>query len=157
MHAFRVEPPPAQIDFTTQHLEGEPRDLIEGCLHMDPEEGYSEARQLLQKEYGDPYKISTVYINKILRWAPIKLEDNQGLKRLSIFLTKCKIAMKNISCMCVLNHAPNMQAVVSKLPPNVQNKWRDQAVKRKKTNSSNLHRPRRVCGISFGICKCSYV
>ena len=27
-----------------------------------------------------------------------------------------------------------MQAVVSKLPPNLQNKWRDQAVKRKRTN-----------------------
>ena len=67
---------------------------------MDPEEGYSEARQLLQKEYGDPYKIFTAYINKIIQWAPIKLEGNHGLKRLSIFLIKCKIAMKNISYVC---------------------------------------------------------
>lgn len=42
--------------------------------------------------------------------------------------------MKDISYICVLDHAPNMQAVVSKLPPNLQNKWRDQAVKRKRTN-----------------------
>ena len=61
-------------------------------------------------------------------------DDSQGLKRLSIFLTKCKIAMKNVSYMCVLDHAPNMQAVVSKLPPNLQNKWRDQAAKIKRTN-----------------------
>ena len=45
--------------------------------------------------------------------------------------------MKNISYMCVLDHDPNMQAVVSKLPPNLQNKWRDQAVKRKKTNRAS--------------------
>ena len=123
-----------RLYYLNQHLEGEPRDLIEGCLHMDSEKGYTEARQLLQREYGDPYKISMAYVNKILRWAPIKSDDSQGLKRLSIFLTKCKIAMKNVSYMCVLDHAPNMQAVVSKLPPNLQNKWRDQAAKRKRTN-----------------------
>ena len=56
-----------RLYYLNQHMEGEPRDLIEGCLHMDPEEGYPEARQLLEREYADPYKISTVYVNKILR------------------------------------------------------------------------------------------
>ena len=67
-----------RLYYLNQHLEGEPRDLIEGCLHMDSEKGYTEARQLLQREYGDPYKISTAYVNKILRWAPIKSDDTQG-------------------------------------------------------------------------------
>lgn len=52
--------------YLDQHLKGEPKDLIEGCLHMDPEEGYSEARRLLQGEYRDPCKISTAYVNKSL-------------------------------------------------------------------------------------------
>lgn len=115
-----------------QHLEGEPADLIQGCLHMSPDEGYVEARRLLQKEYGDPYKISTSYLNKILQWSPVRFDDNQGLKRLLIFLTKCTIAMKSISYMHVLDHAPNMQAVVSKLPANLRAKWRDQVFKKKK-------------------------
>ncbi len=29
--------------YLNQHLSGEPKDLIEGCLHMDPDKGYSEA------------------------------------------------------------------------------------------------------------------
>ena len=99
---------------------------------MSPDEGYSEARRLLHKEYGDPYKISTSYLNKILQWTPVRFDDNQGLKQLSIFLTKCTIAMKSISYMRVLDHAPNMQAVVSKLPSNLQAKWRDQVFKKKK-------------------------
>ena len=52
--------------YLNEHLEGEPADLIQGCLHMAPEAGYTEARRLLQKEYGDPYKISTAYRNKII-------------------------------------------------------------------------------------------
>lgn len=79
-----------------------------------------------------PYKISTSYLNKILQWSPVKLDDSQGLKRLSIFLTKCMIAMKSISYMSVLDHAPNMQPVISKLPGNLQAKWRDQVFKKKK-------------------------
>lgn len=67
--------------YLNQHLESEPVDLTQGCLHMDPDAGYIEARRLLQKEYGDPYKISTAYLNKILHWDPIKF---YGLKRLSI-------------------------------------------------------------------------
>ena len=118
--------------YPNQHLEGEPADVIKGCLPMEPDAGYMEARQLLQKEYGNLYKISNAYLNKILHWAPIKYYDNQGLKRLSIFLTKCKIAMKSISYMHVLNHAPNMQSVVSKLHTNLQAKWRDKVFKKKR-------------------------
>ncbi|KAK2562687.1 hypothetical protein P5673_014393 [Acropora cervicornis] len=36
--------------YLNQHLEGEPPDLIQGCLYMSPDEGYLEARRLLQKE-----------------------------------------------------------------------------------------------------------
>ena len=61
------------------HLDDEPADLIQGCLRMSPDEGYSEARRLLQREYGDPYKISTSYLNKILQWSPVRFDDSQGL------------------------------------------------------------------------------
>ena len=35
--------------------------------------------------------------------------------------------------MCALDHAPNMQSVVSKLPANLQSKWRDQVLKKKRS------------------------
>ena len=94
-------------------------------MHLDPEEGYKEARRLLEKEHGDPYKISIAFVNKALSWASIKYDDAASLKRFSFFLTKCKNAMKNISHMTVLNHSPNAQTIVQKLPSNLQNKWRD--------------------------------
>lgn len=56
--------------YLEQHLEREPRELIGGCLHMDPSEGYKEARRLLEKEYGDPFKVSMAYVNKALKWSP---------------------------------------------------------------------------------------
>lgn len=95
--------------YLNQHLESELSDLILGCLHSSLDEGQAkEARRLLQKEYGDPYTISTFYLKKILHWSPVRFYVNQGQKRLSIFLTKC-----TISYMRVLDHAPNMQAAIN--------------------------------------------
>ena len=44
-----------KLYYLDQHLIGEPKDLIGGCLHIKPNEGYVEARRPLEKEYGDPY------------------------------------------------------------------------------------------------------
>ncbi|XP_028395685.1 uncharacterized protein LOC114519713 [Dendronephthya gigantea] len=101
---------------------------------MDPEQGYSEARKLLQDEYGDSYKISIAYVNKVLNWTVIKYNDQVGLKRFSLFLKKIKNAMSAISDMSVLNHPTNMQTVVKKLPQFLQTKWRDRATKLKKSH-----------------------
>ena len=102
--------------FLDQHLVGEARELISGCLHMEPDEGYTEAWRLLEKEYGDPYKVSSAYMRKLTSWPTLKYDDGPALKSLSIFLRACNSAMKTISYLAVLNQPPNMQSVVQKLP-----------------------------------------
>ncbi|XP_048237500.1 uncharacterized protein LOC124124381 [Haliotis rufescens] len=39
-----------RLYYLEQQLEGEPKDLIAGCLYIDPEEGYTKARDLLSSE-----------------------------------------------------------------------------------------------------------
>ena len=108
--------------FLDQHLVGEARELISGCLHMEPDEGYMETRRLLEKEYGHPYKVSSAYMRKLTSWPTLKYDDGPALKSLSIFLKKCNSAVKTISHLAVLNHPPNMQSVVQKLPFSLQAK-----------------------------------
>ena len=100
---------------------------------MEPDEGYLEARRLLEKEYGDPYKVSSAYMRKLNGW-PIKYDDGPALKSVSIFLGKCNSAMRRISHLAVLNHPPNMQSVVQKLPFSPQGKWRKNVVKTRRKN-----------------------
>ena len=111
-----------RLYYLDQHLTSEPKDLIGGCLHIEPDEGYTEARKLLQKEYGDPYKVSNAFMQNA-SWPVIKYDDGPALKRFSFFLTKCNNSMKNIAHMTVLNRPPNMQSIVQKLPNNLQTKW----------------------------------
>ncbi|XP_067031489.1 uncharacterized protein [Acropora muricata] len=118
-----------RLYYLDQHLTGEPKDLIGGCLHLEPDVGYKEARRLLDKEYGDPYEVSNAFIQRLSDWPVLKYDDGPSLKRFSLFITKCNNAMKAITHMSVLNHPPNMQSVVQKLPNNLQTKWREIVVK----------------------------
>ena len=114
-----------KLYYLDQQLEGCAKELIQGCIFMDVNRGYSEARHLLHMEYGDPFKVATAYIQKANNWPNLKADDSQGLRTLSHFLTKCTNAMQNITHMNVLNHPTNMQTIVLKLPLYLQNKWRD--------------------------------
>ena len=122
-----------RLYYLDQHLDGDPKDLIGGCMYMTPTKGYHEARTLLDKEYGDPYKVSVAYIDKILSWSQIKSDDSHALKRFSIFLIRCMNAMQTIVHLNVLNHLPNLQAIILKVPSYIQNKWRDHVNKIRRT------------------------
>ena len=115
-----------KLYYLDQYLTGEPKDLIGGCMFIDPEEGYTTARKLLDKEYGNSYKISVAFMSKLLFWPKIVEGDACGLKQFSFYLTKCLHAMYSISDMTVLNHTPNLQRIIAKLPYGLQDRWMDQ-------------------------------
>ena len=79
-----------RLYYLEQHPEGKPRELIGSCLHMGPSEGYKEARKLLEKECRDPFKVSMLYVNRIIKLSPSQTEDAPALKRLLLFLVKCR-------------------------------------------------------------------
>lgn len=92
---------------------------------MNSRDGYQHARYLLEKEYGDNYRISMRYVDKLLTWPKLEHEEPYGFKRLSVYLTKCCCAMESINDMSVLNHTPNLQAIVRLLPEDLQQEWRE--------------------------------
>ena len=71
-------------------MEGEPRELIKGCLHLDGQNGYTKAMKLFVEKYGDPYKISNGYIKKFEDWPYVKQGDHQALDRFATFLSQCQ-------------------------------------------------------------------
>ena len=112
-----------------QYLEGEAKELIKGCLYMDPDSGYAEAKPLLKEKYGDPYRISNAFIKKVTEWPILKPYDDAGLDRFSTFLTQCCSAMESLSYLSILDHPHNLQTLVKKLPFHLQDRWRRVAVK----------------------------
>ena len=52
-------------------------------LAMDPDEGYSEARKILKKRYGESYRIATAYVDRVTKGPALKAKDSKGLQKLS--------------------------------------------------------------------------
>ncbi|XP_068205273.1 uncharacterized protein [Palaemon carinicauda] len=143
-----------RLYFLNQHLEGKPKSLIAGCMFMNASEGYIEAKRLLDKVYGDPYKVSMAYIDKIIKWPQVRGDNCESLQEYALYLVKCNHTMQTLSNMQVFNDSPNLQRVISKLPVYIQNKWLDHVIKLRKqvtvqpSNSANQYT--RKCQLCSG-------
>ena len=107
--------------FLAQYTSGKP--LIKGCLQMKGEDSYKEARRLLKKHFGDPYKIASAYIAKLSSWPAVKPNDGTGLQEFSIVLEQARNAMTGMQYMNDLNTANVMRQLWEKLPRYLRSKW----------------------------------
>ena len=128
-----------KLYFLYQYLSGDAKELIAGCMQMAPDEGFNNAQRLLEKEYGHPYKVAVAYIDKLMNWHTINYDDIKALQRFAAFLNQCLSAMSSYDDLTVLNHVPNMQCIVQKLPVYVQNKWRDHVAKLRTQGCYTVH------------------
>ncbi len=105
----------------------EPKELVRSCQHLDPEVGYSLAKNLMKDQFGNEFKVAAAYMDKALSWPSIKTEDAQGLYAYSLFLRSCCNLIDDISYMQELNMPSNMRTVVMKLPLKLRERWRERA------------------------------
>ena len=61
----KVDDSNERLYFLDQYTSGKAKELIKGCLQMKGEDSYKEARRLLKKHFGDPYKVASAYIAKL--------------------------------------------------------------------------------------------
>ena len=90
---------------------------------MKGEDSYKEARRLLKKHFGDPYKIASAYIAKLSSWPAVKPNDGTGLQEFSIVLEQARNAMTGMQYMNDLNTANVMRQLWEKLPLYLRSKW----------------------------------
>ena len=79
----------ARLYYLVQYTVGDIQELTR-CLAMDSEKGYREARKLLPKRYGQPYRIASACVERVTNGPAIKSEDGAALQSFSLLLTSCK-------------------------------------------------------------------
>lgn len=60
---------------------GTPHELVRGCVHLPPDQGYTEAKRLLESRYGASYDTSRAYIRKIKAWPKMNMKSADELDR----------------------------------------------------------------------------
>ena len=115
------------LHYLEQYTRGQPRDIVQSCQHLPPDQGYQRAKNLLREHFGNEQKISSAYMDKVFSWTPIKGEDVQALQAFALFLRGCCNATENIMYMKELDFPSNMRNIVLKLPYKFRERWRNTA------------------------------
>ena len=92
---------------------------------MQEDRGYNEARKLLAERYGQPYTITTAYVDRVINGQPIRSEDGPALQKFSILLTSCRNTLKEISYLTRLENPDCLRKIVDQLPYSLELKLRD--------------------------------
>jgi len=96
---------------------------------MKSDDSYKEARRLLKKHLGDPYKIASEYIVKLSSWPVVKPNDGTGLQEFSIALQQARNVMIGMQYMNHLNTANVLCQIWDKLPRYLRSKWTEKVSK----------------------------
>ena len=116
-----VEEPRQRFIRLLSHTEGEAKKLIRHCVHEDNKACYEKALNLLQKEYGDSFKVACAYLEKLNNWPQIKNNDAGALKELHRFLLQ--IVTYEKKGILSLDSPLTIRNVQLALPNNIQDKW----------------------------------
>ncbi|XP_043210667.1 uncharacterized protein LOC122375380 [Amphibalanus amphitrite] len=111
--------------YLEQYTRGKANQLVKGCLHLG-DEGYEEARRLLENRYGNPIRLIDSYVGRVDGWPRIQAGDVEGLDKYSLFLTEVMNAMTGVT-MGEFEHPSTLRLVVSKVPVYLQDRWMREA------------------------------
>ncbi|XP_064631613.1 uncharacterized protein LOC135489914 [Lineus longissimus] len=105
------------------YTSGTPHELVRGCVHLRPEEGYADALRLLETRYGAPYDTSRAYIRKISAWPKLSMKAAEDMERFAILLRDSLNALTGLGRLTELEHPSMMAQIVDKLPDCLRYKW----------------------------------
>jgi hypothetical protein len=127
-----------RLHYLEQFTSGKAQELVRSCGHMEPEEGYKTARQLLKKRFGDEYLISNGYAKKATEWPVIKSEDAKAMDEFALFLRSCLNAMRDVKYLDQLDNPERLQMLVLKLPFDARRRWRKKFIQARENDNRLL-------------------
>lgn len=69
---------------------------MRSCLHMSADRGFETAKALLQEHFGNETRIAAAYMEKVINWPVIKVENVSTLQDYALFLHGCNNAMSDL-------------------------------------------------------------
>ncbi|XP_059099320.1 uncharacterized protein LOC131893338 [Tigriopus californicus] len=101
----------------------QPSDVSQQSKMSKPSDGYKEAKRLLQREFGNNFRITSAYKSQLDNWPSVQ-EDPEEMKRFSIILQQCQTAMNDLGTLATLSDPDALDKLMAKLPNSCQSMWR---------------------------------
>lgn len=119
--------PERKLNYLLNHTQGDPHQLIEGCIYERADHGYDRALDLLEQHYGQPYQISQCYIELLTEGPKLSPANLDGLKKLSLNLISCSNTLYALGELRKFENSDSLIKIVKRLPSHLANAWRKRA------------------------------
>ena len=109
-----------RLYYLEQHTSGRAREIVRSCMYLNPGEGYSKAKKLLEARFGQKHNIAMAYVDQLTNGPYIKAEDAESLEVFSIRLSSCTNTLKAIDYLKKIEGPDNMRKIIERPPPKLQ-------------------------------------
>src|SRR5215469_3613530 len=123
-----------KLNYLMKYTKGEPNTIVSSCIHLDEDQCFIKAKQMLEKQYGNPNRIAQSFLDKLMNWKEITREDRVKINELYFYLNQIKNNMKNMTLLNQLNNPVEIRNIVRKLPMSLQHRFKQKAFEIHKKN-----------------------
>lgn len=111
-----------KVTYLLSFVDGDAKEAIKHC--EIEEDGYSEAMEILEGQYGHPAKVVSACIKRITEGSRIESGDKDALTKLRNHLRTClKVLHHNAKYRYEINASANIERVIDRLPYHMQIDW----------------------------------
>lgn len=123
-----------------QYCSGKAKNVIQCCLAMEPNQGYTKAWQLLKQRFGNSYIIAEAWIRKVTQGPSMRPNDKDGLQDFSDDLQNCQETLHATGHLHEINCQSTLVKIITRLPAYLQNRWKKEAmrIRRRHGRSPNI-------------------
>ena len=119
----KITDPRGRLTRLIKYLQDEAKELVQPCVYLPPADGFIRAKKLLEKQYGDRYKILAQYRKELKSWPKLKSHDSKGFRQFYSFLLKYKATMETLKTGSAYDSPELLQRLQLILPTFLQERW----------------------------------
>jgi len=116
-----------KLNYLMKYTKGEPNTIVSSCIHLEENQCFIKAKQMLEKQYGNPNRIAQSFLDKLRNWKEITREDRTKINELYFYLNQIKNNMESMTLLNQLNNPVEILNIVRKLPMSLQHRWKQRA------------------------------
>jgi hypothetical protein len=124
----------AKLTRLLQYTSGDAKSAIRPCALVGGETGYKQARDILQKRFGNHHIIAEKIIGNLRNGKPIRTADD--LQKLSDDMINCLATLNRMNKMHEVDTQSSIVQIVNRLQPYMRNRWRRVAMDQKRERDS---------------------
>ena len=109
--SYNVPEPKRKLFYLLQYTSGPANALVKGCQYLPADQGYAEARKLLQQTYGQKFQIDS-----IVNGPPLHYQDKASLIKFSAELKSCVNTLSGMNYLHKMDNIDVLNKISKRLP-----------------------------------------